>query len=145
MAAARLDIGYSTLKQWIYAGRVRTIETPGGHHRIPAAECARLSSERAPRQRRQRSPIGASAIAVLADSNRLCGCVGEVRSDGLIGQIGLQVGDQRLTAVIPAEALSDLRLRRGDAAVAIIKTTDILLAKVAVQGEKTHSQHRRKT
>jgi hypothetical protein len=30
MAASRLGIGYSTLKQWIYAGRVRTIETETG-------------------------------------------------------------------------------------------------------------------
>jgi excisionase family DNA binding protein len=37
VAASRLGIGYSTLKQWIYAGRVRTIETAGGHHRIPEA------------------------------------------------------------------------------------------------------------
>jgi len=33
-AATQLGVGYSTLKQWIYQGRVRTTQTPGGHHRI---------------------------------------------------------------------------------------------------------------
>jgi excisionase family DNA binding protein len=31
-AADRLGIGYSTLKQWIHMDRVRTTQTPGGHH-----------------------------------------------------------------------------------------------------------------
>ena len=33
-AASRLGVGYSTLKHWIYEGRVRTRVTSGGHHRI---------------------------------------------------------------------------------------------------------------
>ena len=33
-AAQRLGVGYSTLKQWIYSGTVRTTTTAGGHHRI---------------------------------------------------------------------------------------------------------------
>ena len=37
-AAARLGVGYSTLKHWIYEGRVRTRVTSGGHHRIADAE-----------------------------------------------------------------------------------------------------------
>src|SRR6266699_1471017 len=41
-AAERLGVGYSTLKQWIYQGRVRTRVTGGGHHRIPEGEVDRL-------------------------------------------------------------------------------------------------------
>ena len=37
-AAQRLGVGYSTLKQWIYTGAVRTTTTAGGHHRIADAE-----------------------------------------------------------------------------------------------------------
>ena len=40
-AASRLGIGYSTLKQWIYQGRVRTTQTAGGHHRIADTEIER--------------------------------------------------------------------------------------------------------
>ena len=34
-AAQVLGVSYPTLKQWIYKGRIRTVKTPGGHHRIP--------------------------------------------------------------------------------------------------------------
>src|SRR5262245_20757782 len=118
-AAVRLGIAYSTLKQWIYAGRVRPIGTQGGHHRIPEAEIERLSAE-LPQQRKQTPRHARAAISVLGDSNRLSGSVEEVRSDGLIAQVALQIGGQRLTAVVTAEALNDLQLRRGDDAVAII-------------------------
>jgi len=45
-AAARLGVGYSTLKQWIYQGRVHTTQTPGGHHRIAESELDRLLTRR---------------------------------------------------------------------------------------------------
>ena len=41
-AAGRLGIGYSTLKQWIYDGAVRTTRTTGGHHRFAESEVTRL-------------------------------------------------------------------------------------------------------
>jgi len=33
-----LGISYSTLKQWIYKRKLRTVRTPGGHYRIPQRE-----------------------------------------------------------------------------------------------------------
>ena len=33
-AARRLGVSYATLKQWIYKGTLRTVQTAGGHHRI---------------------------------------------------------------------------------------------------------------
>jgi excisionase family DNA binding protein len=35
-AATALGVSYPTLKQWILAGTLKTIKTPGGHHRIPS-------------------------------------------------------------------------------------------------------------
>src|SRR5262245_37051276 len=134
-AASRLGVSYSTLKQWIYSGRVRTVETAGGHHRIPEAEIERLSAEPPPR-RGQKRPSAPAAISVLGDSSRLCGCVEEVRSQGLVAQIGVLIGNQRLTALIEVEALNELQSRRGDDAVAIIKSTDIVLVKESV-GRRT--------
>jgi molybdopterin-binding protein len=67
----------------------------------------------------------------LSGRNRLRGYVEEVRSDGLLGQIRLRIGDQRLTAVITGDAIHDLKLRRGDEAVAIIKSTEVMIAREA--------------
>jgi molybdopterin-binding protein len=55
--------------------------------------------------------------------------VDEVRIDGLLGQVRLRIGDQTLTAVITGDAIHELKLRRGDDAVAIIKSTEVMIAR----------------
>jgi len=129
-AAGRLGIGYSTLKQWIYQGRVRTTQTAGGHHRISDAEIDRLTTRRAPAGPAvARQPVTSGLIVALSGRNRLRGYVEEVRSDGLLGQVRLRIGDQTLTAVITGDAIHELKLRRGDDAVAIIKSTEVMIAR----------------
>lgn len=132
-AAERLGVGYSTLKHWIHEGRVRTTQTPGGHHRIADAEVDRLLSKSAemtapsPAPARSRQPGG--VIVALSGRNRLHGYVEEVRTDGLLGQVRLRIGDQTLTAVITADAIRELNLRRGDDAMAIIKSTEVMIGR----------------
>ena len=57
-----------------------------------------------------------------------------MRVDGLLAQVRLRVGDQTLTAVITADAVRALKLRRGDDAMAIIKSTEVMIARSGVQG-----------
>jgi molybdopterin-binding protein len=130
-AAGRLGIGYSTLKQWIYQGRVRTTQTAGGHHRISDVEIDRLTTRRAPADgpAAARAPGATGLIVALSGRNRLRGYVEEVRIDGLLGQVRLRIGDQTLTAVITGDAIHELKLRRGDDAVAIIKSTEVMIAR----------------
>ena len=125
-AAEQLGVGYSTLKQWIYKGRVRTTRTDGGHHRIAEAEVERLLARngRAPSGRAPRR-AGGGVLMVVSGRNRLRGIVDEVRRDGLIAQVRLRIGDQQLTAVITRDALDELRLKRGDEATALIKATEV--------------------
>ena len=52
-----------------------------------------------------------------------------MRVDGLLGQVRLRLGDQTLTAVITADAIHELKLKRGDDAIAIIKSTEVMIAK----------------
>lgn len=49
----------------------------------------------------------------------------------MLGQVRLRIGDQTLTAVITNDALSELKLRRGDDAMAIIKSTEVMIAREA--------------
>jgi molybdopterin-binding protein len=134
-AADRLGIGYSTLKQWIYHGRIRTTQTAGGHHRIADAEIERFVARQTPAGAAAPHPQPATGLIVaLSGRNRLRGFVEEVRTDGLLGQIRLRIGDQRLTAVITGDAVNELKLRRGDEAVAIIKSTEVMIAREAEFG-----------
>ena len=128
-AATRLGIGYSTLKQWIYQGRIRTTQTAGGHHRIADTEIDRLTAQQSPVKGSDRPPAATGLIVALSGRNRLRGFVEEVRSDGLLGQVRLRIGDQILTAVITRDAIAELKLRRGDDAVAIIKSTEVMIAR----------------
>jgi molybdopterin-binding protein len=131
-AAERLGVGYSTLKHWIYEGRVRTTQTPGGHHRIADAEIDRLAAHSTPAPARNaRTTSPGAFIVALSGRNRLRGYVEEVRSDGLLAQVRLRIGTQTLTAIITGDAIRELKLRRGDDAVAIIKSTEVMIAKEA--------------
>jgi len=67
----------------------------------------------------------------LSGRNRLRGFVEEVRTDGLMGQVRLRIGDQTLTAVVTSDALTELKLRKGDDALAIIKSTEVMIAREA--------------
>jgi molybdopterin-binding protein len=129
-AAGRLGVAYSTLKRWVHSGRVRTTRTEGGHHRIADAEIERLLARQQPEdQRRRTAPARDESLGGLSARNRLHGFIDEVRVDGLLAQVRMRVGDQSLTAVITADAVRALKLRRGDDAIAIIKSTEVMIAR----------------
>ena len=128
-AATHLGVGYSTLKQWIHQGLVRTTKTPGGHHRISDAEVDRLTARGGGPATRTRPPAAVDAIAGLSARNQLHGVVEEVRVDGLLAQVRLRIGGQLLTAVITSDAIRALKLRRGDDALAIVKSTEVMVAR----------------
>jgi molybdopterin-binding protein len=135
-AARRLGVSYPTLKQWIYKGSIRTRRTAGGHHRVPDTEVDRLlakSGRGLPSPKRT-----AGAIVALSGRNQLRGIVEEVRVEGLLAQIRLRVGDQSLTAVITRDAVDELKLKRGDDALAVVKSTEVMIARsVASPDEAT--------
>ena len=133
-AATRLGVSYPTIKQWIYKGMVRTRPTAGGHHRIAETEIERLlaaSGRKLPALPQTHD----GPIVVLSGRNQLHGIVEEVRSEGLLAQVRLRIGDQMLTAVITRDAVDELKLRRGDEAMAVIKSTEVMIARqVAAAG-----------
>jgi molybdopterin-binding protein len=148
-AARRLGVSYATLKQWIYKGTLRTVQTAGGHHRIAEAELERFLARTptasgrpgrvgwrtGPRPSKARRPSRPPIVlAALSGRNQLRGIVEEVRSDGLMAQIRLRIGDQLLTAIITRDAIDALRLKRGDEALAVIKSSEVMIAKEVARG-----------
>ena len=140
-AAERLGVAYSTLKRWVLTGHVRTTRTEGGHHRVSEAEIDRLMARQQPDGRRRVRPADPDeSVGGLSARNRLHGFIEEVRIDGLLAQVRLRVGDQSLTAVISADAVRALKLRRGGDAMAIIKSTEVM---IATSGDSTPRVKRR--
>jgi molybdopterin-binding protein len=136
-AADRLGVAYSTLKQWIYDGSIRTTKTRGGHHRIAESEIQRalmapVDSVTRPQPRRvAQDKAGDAVLVALSGRNQLRGIVDEVRTEGLLAQVRLRIGDQVLTAVITRDAVNELKLKRGDEAVAIIKSTEVMIGRMS--------------
>ena len=136
-AAERLGVGYSTLKRWVRSGKVRTTRTEGGHHRVAEAEIDRLLARQQAPSPRRAPDTDDESLAGLSARNRLRGFVDEVRVDGLLAQVRLRVGDQSLTAVITADAVRALKLRRGEDAIAIIKSTEVMIARPGIPSKRS--------
>jgi molybdopterin-binding protein len=128
-AALRLGVSYPTFKQWIYKGLVRSTRTAGGHHRVSDAEVERLMAVSGRKRSRRRSQPRKASIVALSSRNQLRAIVEEVRVEGLLAQVRLSIGDQMLTAVITRDAVDELKLRRGDDAIAIVKATEVMVGR----------------
>lgn len=119
-AAEMIGVSYPTIKQWIYNGKLRSVKTLGGHHRIPSEEVERILS--AKRQTDRRTPL-----ASISGRNKLLGTVVEARYDGLLAQITLDVGGQLVTSIITSDAARSLDLKKGVTAFALVKATEVMI------------------
>lgn len=125
-AARMLGISYPTIKNWILSGKLKTVLTPGGHHRLTAAglkpflkaDAARPETESRARYRR------------VSGRNQLAGKVVSVRIEGLLAEIILAIGDAHITSIITASAARELNLKKGDTAAALIKSTDVMIERL---------------
>lgn len=122
-AAKLAGVSYPTLKQWIYRGKLRTVKTAGGHHRIPREEIERLTGK-TPARARRRKPVGLDAIS---GRNKLRGGVTEVRREGLLVQVSIDVSGQTLTSIITSDAADSLGLKKGSVVYALIKATEVMI------------------
>ena len=148
-AADRLGVAYSTLKRWVHTGHVRTTRTEGGHHRVSDAEIDRLMTHQQPGDRRVARAARAAdpdeSLGGLSARNRLEGFIDEVRIDGLLAQVRLRMGDRSITAVITADAVRALKLRRGDDALAIVKSTEVMIARPPASETRPKPSVRKRT
>ena len=121
-AAKLLGVSYQTVKQWIYRKRVRSIRTPGGHHRIPRSEVARLGGIAA-----ERGGSAPESLDAISGRNKLLGKVTRIRESGLLAEVTLRVADQTLTAIITKAAVKQLGLKAGSPAYALVKATEVMI------------------
>jgi len=125
-AAHMLGISYPTIKQWILAGKLKTLPTPGGHHRIAQAALKPYLTKdptKPPRESRER-------FRRVSGRNQMIGKVVSVRVEGLLAQVVLDMGDQQITSIITADAARELNLKKGDTAAALVKSTDVMIERV---------------
>ena len=125
-AARLLGISYPTIKQWILSGKLKTVQTPGGHHRVSeatlrpflAADSAKPETESRQRFRR------------VSGRNQLAGKIVSIRIEGLLAEVVLAVGDGHMTSIITANAARELQLKKGDTVAALVKSTDVMIERL---------------
>lgn len=123
-AAQVLGISYPTLKQWIYKGKIRTVKTAGGHHRVPDKEVDKFlyrASERGDVATRRGN------FRRISGRNQLVGRVTDVKISGLMAQVSVSIGGQHITSIITADAVREMRLQQGQTVAALIKSTEVMI------------------
>jgi molybdopterin-binding protein len=125
-AALQLGISFPTIKQWIYKKKIRSNQTAGGHHRIPQSEVDRLLFRTRGKTNLQRK----EETRRVSGRNQLVGRVESVQISGLLAEVTLSIGGQRITSIITARSAREMKLKRGQTAAALIKATEVMILRV---------------
>jgi len=125
-AILQLGISFPTIKQWIYARKIKSVRTPGGHHRIPQSEIDRLLF----RTRGKTAPERREVVRRVSGRNQLVGRIDSVRISGLMAEVKISIGEQQITSIITATSAREMRLKPGQTAAALIKATEVMIIRV---------------
>ncbi|MDW5325694.1 TOBE domain-containing protein [Plantactinospora sp. KLBMP9567] len=122
-AAELLGVSVDTVRRWIDAGRLPALRDDYGHRLIDGATLAGFVQAQGgePEERTEESSA----------RNRLRGIVTAVVKDTVMAQVDIQAGPFRLVSLMSREAVEDLGLQVGSVAVAVIKSTTVVVEKPA--------------
>lgn len=114
-AARTLGISLDTLRRWDSQGRITTSRDHANRRVVSAKEIERLhGGERGEHQ--------------ISARNRFSGIVSDVKVDGLIAQVEMVISEPAvLTAIVTADAVEELDIRRGNHIIAVIKSTSVMV------------------
>ena len=119
-AALFLGVSDDTVRRWIDNGAVDASVDEAGRKVVDGVDLARLAQEHAA------NPADPSDMNSSA-RNRFVGLVTRVTSDVVMSQVELQCGPHRVVSLMSTEAVRDLDLKPGSVAVAVIKSTNVIV------------------
>jgi molybdopterin-binding protein len=125
-AALQLGISFPTIKQWIYRKQIRSIQTAGGHHRIPQSEVDKLLFRTRGKTEAERRDV----VRRVSGRNQLVGRIESVRISGLMAEVKISIGGQQITSIITATSAREMLLKKGQTAAALIKATEVMIIRV---------------
>jgi molybdopterin-binding protein len=113
-ASAALGISLDTLRRWDKAGRIKVERDARNRRVVPASEIDRLRGDR--------------EGAHISARNRFHAIVTDVKTDGLMAQVEMVVNEPvRLVSIVTRDAVDELALKKGMAATAIVKSTNVII------------------
>ncbi len=125
-AALQMGISFPTIKQWIYKKKLRSVQTAGGHHRIPQSEVDKLLFRTRGRTKEERKQV----VRRVSGRNQLVGRIDSVRISGLMAEVKISIGGQEITSIITASSAREMQLKKGQTAAALIKATEVMIIRV---------------
>jgi molybdopterin-binding protein len=118
-AAELLGVSADTVRRWVDAGRLAAGRDEHGHRVIDGVALAEFVRVQAG------EPDGRSDES--SARNRLRGIVTAVVKDTVMAQVDIQAGPFRVVSLMSREAVDELDLRVGSVAVAVIKSTTVVV------------------
>jgi molybdopterin-binding protein len=119
-AAGLLGVSDDTVRRWIEVGTLPATRDESNRRVIDGVALAAFTREHA-RTAPDPSDVRRSA------RNRLVGLVSSVVAEGRVAQVELQCGPHRVVSLMSSEAVQELRLEPGVLAVAVIKSTNVVI------------------
>ena len=118
-AARFLGVSDDTVRRWVSAGSLTSVTDEAGRMAIEGRELAKFAKAHA----------GAAHDGGSASSarNRFVGLVTAVKADTVMAQVEMQCGPFRVVSLMSSEAVDELGLEPGSVAVAVIKSTNVII------------------
>ncbi|SIR91474.1 TOBE domain-containing protein [Micromonospora avicenniae] len=120
-AAELLGVSVDTVRRWIDAGRLTAGRDEQGHRVIDGVDLAAFVRAQAGDPERR--------VEESSARNRLRGIVTAVVKDAVMAQVDIQAGPFRVVSLMSREAVDELDLKVGSVAVAVIKSTTVVVEK----------------
>jgi len=125
-AAAFLSVSDDTVRRWIETGML-PVETDSSNRKVvDGYALATFAREHA-------TPMQDPSRVERSARNRFVGLVTNIVMDKVMAQVELQCGPYRVVSLMTSEAVSDLGLELGSVAVAVVKSTTVIIE--TAQGE----------
>jgi molybdopterin-binding protein len=119
-AAAFLGVSDDTVRRLVEAGTLAATEDESGRRVIDGYDLAM-------HLRAQAAAVADPSGVVSSARNRWVGLVTAIQSDPVMSQVELQCGPFRVVSLMSTEAVRDLGLELGSVAVAVVKSTTVIV------------------
>lgn len=117
-AAQALGVSLDTLRRWEREGRLKAERGRGNRRMIHVEDIERLGG-------RLPTRVGDAFSA----RNRFEGVVESVEVTGVVAQVVLRAGEFQVVSIVTRDAVEELGLAPGVAAVATVKATSVMIAR----------------
>jgi molybdopterin-binding protein len=119
-AARFLGVSDDTVRRWVAGGTLESVTDASGRMAIEGRTLAAFARDQA-------HDVPGAPGSPTSARNRFVGLVTAVTQDTVMAQVELQCGPFRVVSLMSSEAVDELGLEPGSVAVAIIKSTNVIV------------------